>query len=42
MAELYNVSAIQDENELPWLQVLKREANDQLQAMLQEASRVSL
>ncbi|PAF21474.1 helicase-exonuclease AddAB subunit AddA [Terribacillus saccharophilus] len=37
MAELYNVSAIQDENELPWLQVLKREANDQLQAMLQEA-----
>ncbi|SNZ14334.1 DNA helicase/exodeoxyribonuclease V, subunit A [Terribacillus aidingensis] len=37
MAQLYDVTAIKEETELPWLQVLKREANDQLQAMLQEA-----
>jgi ATP-dependent helicase/nuclease subunit A len=37
MAQLYDVAAMEEEAELPWLQVLKREANDQLQAMRQEA-----
>jgi ATP-dependent helicase/nuclease subunit A len=37
MAQLYDVTEIKEEIDLPWLQVLKREANDQLQAMLQEA-----